>query len=179
MVDGTNIQNIKSRSWDIENMVLNHYVIDYVGPGINRSKNDSEYVRLHFGLQGSYEFSFAQLNARFALAGHHNNIMYTDGFEIEVHNKTNRIETFGINFSIDAFVSIDQNGNEPLKRLCDQVLQKQNAICNLALFDIMFLVSSATIYIFQLLKHASDGAIFHFSCFLTITIKPLQIIIII
>lgn len=66
---------------------------------------------------GSYDFSFAQLNASFSLSGHHNNTMYSDGIEIEVLNKSKKIETLGINFNTDTFIEIDQNGNELLKYL--------------------------------------------------------------
>lgn len=109
-------------------MTLSHSVIDYTSSGKNIAKNDTEYVRLHFGLQGSYEFSFRQLNASFDLSGHHNNIMYSDGLEIEVLNKSQRIETFGINFTTDSFVEIAQNGNDVLKRFSDKVLNKENTI---------------------------------------------------
>lgn len=115
-------------SWELDKITISHHLIDYHSLGTALSHNDSEFVRLHFGLQGSYEFDFRQLNASFDLSGHHNNIMYSDGLEIAVKNKSRRIETFGINFSTDSFVDIAQNGNEPLKRLAEKVLKKENAI---------------------------------------------------
>lgn len=115
-------------SWELDKIKISHHVIDYHSLGTACSQNDSEFVRLHFGLQGSYSFDYTQLNASFDLSGHHNNIMYSDGLAIAVKNKSERIETFGINFSTDAFVDIAQNGNDPLKRLADKVLRKENAI---------------------------------------------------
>ncbi len=128
MNPSTNIKNRISNSWELDEMAISHNIIDYSGVGVNRSSNDTEFVRLHFGLQGSYEFNFSQLNASFDLSGHHNNIMYSNGLEIEVKNKTKRIETFGINFTTNSFVEIAKNGNEPLKRLADNVMNKKNAI---------------------------------------------------
>ena len=122
------INNISSNSWELKNIHISHNVIDYHSFGKTTAKNDTEYVRLHFGLQGTYDFSFAQLNSSFSLSGHHNNIMYSDGLELEVHNKSKRIETFGINFNTDTFIQIGQNGNEPLKRFTDKVINKKNAI---------------------------------------------------
>ncbi|MEO0583289.1 MAG: AraC family transcriptional regulator [Bacteroidota bacterium] len=107
---------------------ISHHVINYHSFGLDESKNESNCVRLHFGLQGAYDCKFAQLNASFQLSGHHNNIMYSDGLEIQVANKTERIETFGINFTTDSFVEIAQNGNEPLKRLAEKVMNRENAI---------------------------------------------------
>lgn len=122
------IANRISNSWDLDKIHISHNVIDYHSSGKQLAKNDSEFVRLHFGLQGSYDFSFRQLNSSFSLSGHHNNIMYSDGLEIEVQNKSKRIETFGINFHTDAFIEIGQNGNEPLKKFTDQVVHKKNTI---------------------------------------------------
>ena len=124
----TNIEKIASKSWELDKIHISHNVIDYNSLGVNESKNDTEYVRLHFGLQGSYDFKFAQLNSSFQLSGHHNNIMYSNGLEIQVENKTQKIETFGINFTTESFVEIAKNGNEPLKRLAEKVMNRENAI---------------------------------------------------
>ncbi|MEE9363132.1 MAG: AraC family transcriptional regulator [Cellulophaga sp.] len=123
-----NIEKIASKSWELDKIHISHNVINYSSLGVNESKNDSEYVRLHFGLQGAYDFKFAQLNSSFQLSGHHNNIMYSDGLEIQVTNKTERIETFGINFATESFVEIAKNGNDPLKRLAEKVMNRENAI---------------------------------------------------
>lgn len=122
------ISNRISKSWDIENIQISHNIIEYNSYGKQVSINETEYVRLHFGLQGSYDFTFAQLNRSFSLTGHHNNIMYSDGLELEVHNKSKRIETFGINFNTDTFIQIGQNGNDLLKRFTEHVVKKNNVI---------------------------------------------------
>ncbi len=122
------IKNRISKSWELDKIHISHNVIEYASKGKQLSKNDSEYVRLHFGLQGTYDFTFAQLNSSYSLSGHHNNIMYSDGLEIEVSNKSDRIETFGINFTTESFIEIGQNGNETLKRFTDKVVNKKNAI---------------------------------------------------
>lgn len=128
MKQKNNIEKLTSKSWELDKIHISHNIIDYNSAGVNVAKNDSEYVRLHFGLQGAYDFKFAQLNSSFQLSGHHNNIMYSNGIEIEVENKTERIETFGINFTTESFVEIAKNGNEPLKRLADKVMNQENAI---------------------------------------------------
>lgn len=128
MKEANNIKSRKSNSWKLENIHISHNVIDYNSHGKQVAKNDSEYVRLHFGLQGSYDFKYAQLNSSFSLSGHHNNIMYSDRLEIEVENKSKRIETFGINFNTESFINIGQNGNEPLKRFTEKVINKKNSI---------------------------------------------------
>lgn len=128
MNKATNIEKLTSKSWELDKIHISHNIVDYNSLGVNTSKNDTEYVRLHFGLQGAYDFKFAQLNSSFQLSGHHNNIMYSNGLEIEVENKTERIETFGINFTTESFVEIAKNGNEPLKRLSEKVMNQENAI---------------------------------------------------
>ena len=124
-------QNIKdrvTRTWQLDRIQIGHSIVDYHAPGKLKAQNDTEYVRLHFGLRGSYDFHYTQLNRSYSLAGHHNNIMYSKGLELEITNKTNRIETFGIDFEPEAFVEIGQNGNDPLKRFTADVVNEKNAI---------------------------------------------------
>ena len=121
-------RNITSKKWDLDKISISHNIIDYNSFETHISKNDSESVRLHFGLSGNYDFNFKQLKSSFELTGHHNNIMYSDGIEIEVSNKSKRIETFGINFTTESFINIAQNGNDSLKRLTEKVINKENAI---------------------------------------------------
>jgi len=123
-----NLKNRISSLWELSNIQITHNILEYHSFGSIKSVRDDKMVRLHFGLGGSYDFSFAQLNRSFSLSGHHNNIMYSDGLEIEVHNKSKRIETFGINFNTDTFIEIGQNGNEVLKRFTDQVINQKDCI---------------------------------------------------
>lgn len=119
---------ITSKNWELENISISHNIVDYNSLDRNVFKNDRESVRLHFGIKGNYDFKYKQLNSEFSFNGHHNNIMYSDGLEIEVLNKTKRIETFGIEFSTDSFIQIAQNGNNCLKRFSEKVLRKESAI---------------------------------------------------
>lgn len=123
-----NIENRVSKTWSLDKISISHNVIDYKNFGKTKSTNTSDLVRLHFGLQGSYQFNYSQLGSSFDLTGSHNNIMYSDGLEIEVENRSKRIETFGINFTTESFIEIAQNGNDPLKRFADKVLKKENSI---------------------------------------------------
>ena len=120
--------SITSKSWKLDNISISHNVVDYNSFGKNVSKNEKELVRLHFGLSGNYDFKHKQLNSEFSFTGHHNNIMYSDSLEIEILNKSKRIETFGVNFSTDFFLSIAQNGTDSLKRFSEKILNKESAI---------------------------------------------------
>ena len=122
------IEKKVSRTWNLDKMAISHNVIEYGHLGKMKSTNDSDCVRLHFGLQGSYQFHYSQLRSSFDLGGSHNNIMYSDGLEIEIENRSKRIETFGINFTTESFIEIAHNGNKPLKRFADKVLRKENSI---------------------------------------------------
>ena len=123
-----NNSTISNKSWEIENISICHNIVDYSSFGKNVSKNEKELVRLHFGLSGIYDFKYKQLNSIFYFTGHHNNIMYSDGLEIEILNKSKRIETFGVNFTTESFVNIAQNGTDSLKRFSEKVLNKESAI---------------------------------------------------
>lgn len=127
MSSSNNIK-LSTQKWELENISISHNIAEYPLFEKRVAKNDKELVRLHFGLSGNYDFKYKQLNTQFSFSGHHNNIMYSDGLEIEVHNKSNRIETFGVNFTTDSFVQIAQNGTDALKRFSEKVLNKENAI---------------------------------------------------
>ncbi|CAM3895844.1 MULTISPECIES: helix-turn-helix transcriptional regulator [Flavobacterium] len=119
---------INNKSWQLENIVISHNTIDYSAFEKKVFKNDKELVRLHFGLNGDYNFRCKQLNSEFTFTGHHNNIIYSDGIEMEISNKSKRIETFGINFSTEYFITIAQNGTDSLKRFSEKILNKESAI---------------------------------------------------
>jgi len=123
-----NIENKISKNWELDKISISHNVIDYKTFCKTKATNNSDLVRLHFGLQGSYQFNYGQLVSSFELSGSHNNIMYSDGLQIEVENKSQRIETFGVNFTTESFIEIAQNGNDPLKRFADKVVKKENSI---------------------------------------------------
>ncbi|MDW3652000.1 MAG: AraC family transcriptional regulator [Bacteroidia bacterium] len=127
-MNNSHIADRKSKKWELKNISISHNIIDFYDYGSMHASNETDYVRLHFGLAGSYEFSFAQLNSSFVLSGHHNNIMYSKGLELEVQNSSKRIETFGVDFQTAAFIEIGQNGNEVLKRFTDNVIQGKNSI---------------------------------------------------
>ncbi len=123
-----NIENRVSSLWELENISISHNIIDYHSFEEHTTKNDTEAVRLHFGLQGVYDVAFPQMEASFHLSGHHNNIIYSKGLELNVKNLTKRIETFGINFNTASFIKIAQKGNDPLKKFCEDIVNNRNTI---------------------------------------------------
>ncbi len=123
-----NIENHVSSLWELENISISHNIIDYHSYEEHTTKNDTEAVRLHFGLQGTYDVTLPQIKASFHLSGHHNNIIYSKGLELKVKNHTKRIETFGINFNTASFIKIAQKGNDPLKKFCEEIVNNRNTI---------------------------------------------------
>lgn len=114
--------------WFCDEIRLTHTITDYRQPDHMRTSNDSDVVRLHFGLKGDYAFSYKQLNRSFDLVGGHHNMMYSDGFEIEVQPKAATIETFGVQFPKALFIAFTQTGNEYLQRFCEHVMAGKHAL---------------------------------------------------
>jgi AraC family transcriptional regulator, transcriptional activator of the genes for pyochelin and ferripyochelin receptors len=54
--------------------------------------------------------------------------MYSNGFEIEIHNKTLEITTFGIQFPKETFISFTQNANDKIQRFSECMLSGKSAI---------------------------------------------------
>lgn len=85
-------------------------------------------IQLHFGTRGDYRFTHKQLGKTYDLIGGHHNLMYSPTFDLEVSNKTLEIETFGVNFTKDAFLHYAQHGTDTLKIFCDKVAAGQSVI---------------------------------------------------
>ncbi|MEM8909362.1 MAG: hypothetical protein AAGD05_16060, partial [Bacteroidota bacterium] len=119
---------IRTQHWTIDQLSINHHLIDYPSLRQHQANDDAELVRLHFGLQGHYRFHYQQLDCSFALVGHHNNLMYSQGMNLAVENQSLLLETFGIHFQPDFFIHIAQNGNDPLKRFVEKVDKKEAAL---------------------------------------------------
>jgi AraC-like DNA-binding protein len=119
---------IQQTQWKLDHIVLKHSLVDYHDLGQQKVSNTDDVVRLHFGLHGDYDFTYNALKTSFELKGQHNNILYSDGLEMEVRNKSKQIETFGIEFDTDTFINIAQNGNDALKQLTEDVIKKKSSI---------------------------------------------------
>lgn len=114
--------------WEVEGVRLGHAVVNFEGEDVFQGGNDRDTVRLHFGLQGDYDFHARELTKSFSLRGDHNNMMYSQGLQLEIHNKSPRIETFGVEFSKERFFQIAEKGNEPLKRLAEDIAEEKPSI---------------------------------------------------
>ncbi|OJJ15656.1 hypothetical protein BKI52_37875 [marine bacterium AO1-C] len=122
------LKTVTSQSWQIEGIEIGHNVMGYKSSGLAKASNDNERVRMHFGLQGGYSFYCPQLGSSYDLLGHHNNLLYTKGLDLEVINKSECLETFGINFTPEAFIKIGQSGNDMLKAFTEKVIRQENVI---------------------------------------------------
>lgn len=118
----SSIDTSTTTNWYCDNIKLTHSMSNYQKLGKSTTSNNTDLVRLHFGLKGNYEFSYKQLDKRFDLIGGHHNIMYSNGFDIEIENKTFEIETFGIQFPKELFVDFTQNANDQIKRFSENIL---------------------------------------------------------
>ncbi|MEQ9441236.1 MAG: AraC family transcriptional regulator [Cyclobacteriaceae bacterium] len=92
------------------------------------ASNSKEAVRLHFGLKGDYAFTHQQLHQSFDLLGGHHNIMYSQGLDIEVRNKTLQIETFGVDFPKEVFLSLTQDDDDFLKQFTEDMLEGRSTL---------------------------------------------------
>ena len=117
-----------STIWQCDDIKLGHAVSVCNRYSSFAGSSTADVVRLHFGLKGDYKFTYKQLDTSYNLAGGHHNIMYTKGFDIVVENKTLEIETFGIQFPTQLFISFTQNAGEPLQRFCDAILAGKNVM---------------------------------------------------
>ena len=114
--------------WLCDDIRIGHALSEFTSLFRFASGNDSDVVRLHFGLKGDYSFTHQQLGKSFDLVGGHHNMMYSIGFDMVVENKTLEIETFGIQFPKDLFLKFTENASEPLQRFADNIVNGKSAL---------------------------------------------------
>ena len=116
------------KDWYCDDIRLTHTLSHYQKEGKVAVSNQTDVVRLHFGLKGNYHFLYKQLNQTFKLIGGHHNIMYSNGFDIEVQNKSLELETFGIQFPKEVFIAFTQNPDDKLKQFTEDILSGKNVL---------------------------------------------------
>lgn len=88
----------------------------------------TDVVRLHLGLKGNYSFRYRQLGTTYDLIGGHHNLFYSKDFEMSVYNRTLELETFGVQFPRETFLSFTTNATDLLKRFCERIMNGQPVI---------------------------------------------------
>ncbi len=114
--------------WEFDGIRMGHALLRFDEFTTQSASNDNEYVRLHFGLKGDYQFSYRQLGKAFDLTGGHHNIMYSKGIELEVTNKTLEIETFGVDFPKDSFLALCDDDDPVLSKFLENVVSGTSTI---------------------------------------------------
>lgn len=120
--------NRSSVTWLFEGIRMGHAVSRFKDYTSFSGKGEGEMVRLHYGLKGDYRFYYKQLAKSYDLIGSHHNIMYSPEFEMEVHNKTLELETFGVQFPKDLFIRLTGEGTDHLKRFAEKVVKGESIL---------------------------------------------------
>lgn len=109
--------------WEFDGIRIGHAVSRFhERTSFNASSPNSDVVRLHIGMKGNYSFHYRQLDTDFHLIGGHHNIMYSKDFDMTVENRTLELETFGIQFPRETFLSFTQNASDLLKRFSEHII---------------------------------------------------------
>jgi len=115
--------SIKSQSWEFNNIQIGHAISSYDQLGSTfKAANSEDTVRLHMGLRGDYNFKLRQLHKTYDLVGGHHNIIYSNGIDLEITNKSDEVETFGINFPKQVFIDLLQDEDDSLRQFCKDVI---------------------------------------------------------
>ncbi len=116
------------QTWTFDGWSVGYGIYAFDGHEVNKFSTATDEVRLHFGLKGDYKFYYNQFNKLFDLIGGHHNLMFSNGFDMELYNKSAEIETFGINFSPDRFNTFIQGITEPWSNFVDKINRGEPAI---------------------------------------------------
>lgn len=122
------IKHVQFQKWEANGIVLSQGNLSYSKKGKINSSNANDTVRLHIGLKGDYSFHYKEINGSFNLIGGHHNIMYSNGINLEVENRTDEIETFGIEFSKELFLEISEDSDPFINSFCESILNNESVI---------------------------------------------------
>lgn len=118
-----------SQIWEFNGIKMGTAVTTY--PNLEhkyKAKNEEDAVRLHMGLRGDYRFAYQNLGRSYDLIGGHHNIMYSNGIDLQIENKSLEIETFGINFPKELFIELLGEENKTLNNFCLQIMNGQSVM---------------------------------------------------
>ncbi len=118
----------QSTVWNFNDIKMGHAISKFKTLTGTPASNNNDVVRMHFGLKGDYSFTYKQLNKCFDLIGGHHNIMYSNGFDMVVKNKTLELEIFGVQFPKELFIGFTENASDSLKRFSENIINGKNVI---------------------------------------------------
>ncbi len=116
------------RRWEIKGILIGHQISTITGSSCLKVSKSGDLVRLHFGLAGDYRFTYHQLGQTYVLAGGHHNLMYSDGIDLVIENKTAVVETFGVSFPRAVFLELMEGEYDFGNGFIAQVKHGQSAI---------------------------------------------------
>lgn len=121
-------QPVCTTRWEVDNIRMGHTVSVFDYHTRFSASNAQDAVRLHFGLKGDYRFACPQLGRSFDLIGGHHNLIYSNGIDLDIANKTLAIETFGVDFPRDTFIRFTQGDDERLRHFAEDVLRGKSSL---------------------------------------------------
>jgi AraC-like DNA-binding protein len=119
---------LEMTQWDMGKILLGYVDAHYTRRDVYVAQHNDAWVRLHVGLKGECDFYHKQLNRLYkGITGHHN-LMFSEGFEIHIENKSLHIETFGINIERQTFLQLVKGWGGPIEAFAHQVAAGEAAI---------------------------------------------------
>lgn len=117
-------------NWEFNGIKMRYTISRFKEYSSHIGGNKADAVRLHFGLKGDYNFTYKQLDRTYDLVGGHHNIMYSNGIDLEVKNKTLLIETFGIDFPKTDFEQFTEDSDSFFDEFLADIRMGKPAILN-------------------------------------------------
>lgn len=91
-------------------------------------KYTEENVRLHFSLAGKYSFHYNQLQQTFSNISGTHNLMYSNGFDIQVNSESLDLETFGVRYPKELFIKYTNSSNDALKKFAKKIAEGKSTL---------------------------------------------------
>jgi AraC family transcriptional regulator, transcriptional activator of the genes for pyochelin and ferripyochelin receptors len=107
--------------WYFEGIRMAYARWRYVAPFEAEWRTDLDVVHLHFNLRGRTVIENRRAGFTARLGSHQHNLSYAHGFEGSIRNEELESETFILQFTKPAFLTLARQANEPLRRFAEQI----------------------------------------------------------
>jgi AraC-like DNA-binding protein len=96
----------ESAKWEVNGITIGHATSIFDDFSTYSTSNKKDCIRFHFGIKGDYRFTFKQISKSYDLIGGHHNLLYSNGLDLEIQNKSTTIVTFGIEIPKSMFLDM-------------------------------------------------------------------------
>jgi AraC-like DNA-binding protein len=121
-------QLAQSAVWEVNGLTIGHATSIFADCSTYFTSNNKDCIRFHFGIKGDYRFTFGQISKSYDLIGGHHNLLYSNGLDLEIQNKSTTITTFGIEIPKMFFLDLGIGESKMHQNFIKDIIEDKSTI---------------------------------------------------